>query len=309
MGKIKRYSCGAVFSPPDSRDYKFASLGGANAAVEPYQSIVPVGEVWNQLNSNQCGGCAGTYYRREREFMQTGDDSRFSHTYIYGSDDFGGEGMFARNLASILRIGIPHMQPWEAWNSKPQAQMVVSSHSRELAEECHLFRCNSYYFCMTWTEVLNAIRVCNGCVLMVACYDNWNTYNGVVGKNKGNLWGYHFVFAKDYVKKDNGAYRIRFVNSWGKEWGDNGCGYLDTDVNEFEEAFAIVDNVEEIKRMLFKDVKTDRWSYDSIQKAAKKGVMTGFEDGTFRPEASLTREQLAVVLDRAGFLDRLPDAE
>lgn len=294
-----KFVCGAKPSPIDERDYKFAMLGGA-APVEPYQSTVPIGEVWDQGSSSQCGGCAGSTYRREREYMQNGHDDRFSHTYIYGSDSYTGEGMYGRNLASILCRGVPHEQPWEAWNTKSQAQTVVDVYKSKLSDECYTYRASSYYFCNTWTEILNAIRTCNGCVIMVPCYSNWaSPYKGIVGKDVGSLWGHHFVFAKDYVQKSNGAYRIRFVNSWGSSWGDNGCGYLDTDINKFEEAFAVVDDINEVKRKLnFIDVNKGDWFYDYVQKAVELGLVNGKTDMEFAPNEYLTRAQAATLAVR-----------
>ena len=55
--------------------------------------------------------------------------------------------------------------------------------------------------------------------------------------------------------------------------------------------------------MNFIDVTTEHWGYESIQKAFDKGVMNGFEDGTFRPDEPMTRVQLCKVLDKLGVLD------
>lgn len=291
--------CGAVPSPPDVRDRQFAALGGM-CAVTPYTSSVPLGEIWDQGASSQCGGCAGSYYRREREYVQNKHEDRFSHTYIYGADNYSGDGMYGRTLAAILRAGVPHEQKWEHWGTKSQAQDIVSLYRSLLTDECKLYRADSYYFCTSWTEVLNAIRVCNGCILMVPCHDNWSApANGVVGANRGSLWGYHFVFCKDYKQKDNGEYRIRFVNSWGPEWGDHGCGYLDTDVNRFEEAFAIVDNINEVKSKLrFDDVPDDAWFAKEIERAAELGLIKGTGENVFEPDAPITRAQAAVMMMR-----------
>lgn len=49
----------------------------------------------------------------------------------------------------------------------------------------------------------------------------------------------------------------------------------------------------------FIDVKTTSWSYDSIIKIAKYGVMNGYEDATFRPKNKISREEMAVTLMRA----------
>lgn len=50
--------------------------------------------------------------------------------------------------------------------------------------------------------------------------------------------------------------------------------------------------------MAYTDVNKDRWSHDDIMLLAELGLMTGFEDGTFRPEENLTREQMATVVSR-----------
>ncbi len=53
----------------------------------------------------------------------------------------------------------------------------------------------------------------------------------------------------------------------------------------------------------FADVARDSVYAPYINKAVELGLVTGFEDGTFRPESSITREEAAVVLSRAfGFL-------
>ena len=48
----------------------------------------------------------------------------------------------------------------------------------------------------------------------------------------------------------------------------------------------------------FSDVKEARWSYKYIIGMAKKGILKGYEDGTFRPEKSITRAEIAVILER-----------
>ena len=48
----------------------------------------------------------------------------------------------------------------------------------------------------------------------------------------------------------------------------------------------------------FPDVDEDHFAKEYIEGAMLAGYIEGFEDGTFRPGASLTREQMAVILDR-----------
>ena len=48
----------------------------------------------------------------------------------------------------------------------------------------------------------------------------------------------------------------------------------------------------------FSDVPTDHWAYDYTVKAAKYGLMKGYNDGTFKPNNHLTRAQMTSILSR-----------
>lgn len=50
---------------------------------------------------------------------------------------------------------------------------------------------------------------------------------------------------------------------------------------------------------VIKDVSTSNWAYPYIIKAKEQGIIGGFQDGTFRPGDPLTREQAAVIVQKA----------
>ena len=52
---------------------------------------------------------------------------------------------------------------------------------------------------------------------------------------------------------------------------------------------------------MFTDVSTDRWSYKDIERLVNAGLMSGYPDGTFKPEQGITREELASVVSRLTF--------
>ena len=52
-----------------------------------------------------------------------------------------------------------------------------------------------------------------------------------------------------------------------------------------------------------KDDVTGYFGEASVRKAIAKKVMTGYKDGTWRPNGNLTRGEFAVVMDRLGLLD------
>lgn len=50
--------------------------------------------------------------------------------------------------------------------------------------------------------------------------------------------------------------------------------------------------------MQFSDVDSGKWYTEAVRWAASTNVVTGFTDGTFRPDSAVTREQMAAVLYR-----------
>ena len=62
-----------------------------------------------------------------------------------------------------------------------------------------------------------------------------------------------------------------------------------------------------VKGMKFSDVSADHWAYDAIAIAAKMGWIEGYPDGTFRPDATITRAEMMTLVNRA--LERVPSDE
>lgn len=50
--------------------------------------------------------------------------------------------------------------------------------------------------------------------------------------------------------------------------------------------------------MQFEDVPQDEWYSEAVRWAAANGIVLGYDDGLFRPEKAITREQLAAILHR-----------
>ncbi|WP_237449010.1 S-layer homology domain-containing protein [Paenibacillus sp. OT2-17] len=49
----------------------------------------------------------------------------------------------------------------------------------------------------------------------------------------------------------------------------------------------------------FDDVQTESWYADSVRTAAAAGLINGYADGSFRPNTPVSREELAVIIERA----------
>ena len=51
-------------------------------------------------------------------------------------------------------------------------------------------------------------------------------------------------------------------------------------------------------RMKFTDVPESHWAFKAIEDLADMGIINGYEDGTFKPDAPVTRAEVATMLDR-----------
>ncbi|WP_313373200.1 InlB B-repeat-containing protein [Lysinibacillus pakistanensis] len=58
----------------------------------------------------------------------------------------------------------------------------------------------------------------------------------------------------------------------------------------------------------FSDVPKDHWAWTMIQTMAKQGVITGYSDGTFKPNAPVQRQHVALMLARAMELEPKKEA-
>jgi len=59
----------------------------------------------------------------------------------------------------------------------------------------------------------------------------------------------------------------------------------------------------------FKDVKSDHWAKNAIDSATSKGYFKGYADGTFKPNATLTRAEFAATLARLSKAEVMDTAE
>ncbi len=59
----------------------------------------------------------------------------------------------------------------------------------------------------------------------------------------------------------------------------------------------------------FNDVKDNAWYTDAIMKWTQNGIVTGYEDGSFKPNRQVTRGELAVIIDRIFALKDIENAK
>ena len=53
----------------------------------------------------------------------------------------------------------------------------------------------------------------------------------------------------------------------------------------------------------FRDVPRNHWAYEAIMEMAERGIIKGYEDGTFRPNSHITRAEFAKIMIAAAGID------
>ncbi|MGE7692317.1 S-layer homology domain-containing protein [Lysinibacillus sp. NPDC097214] len=54
----------------------------------------------------------------------------------------------------------------------------------------------------------------------------------------------------------------------------------------------------EANAQTFSDLKSNHWAYNSVEQVSKKGLVTGYQDGSFKPSNHVTRAEFATFLSR-----------
>jgi hypothetical protein len=184
-----------------------------------------------------CGFQATAYYGELLNFIETGEYTEFSARAGYSQTRLSGGGSFVRDNAKLaVNYGfnkesnvLSHYN--ENRQPLPNEELFIGTDwiTEQLKKEADVFASKKYALIEGKSDidrVANAILENNGALI---------GYIGANGRfdNKGvlqrplitdKLWG-HLVFACGF-KKINREKWIKIINSWGKNWGDNGFGYI-----------------------------------------------------------------------------------
>lgn len=72
--------------------------------------------------------------------------------------------------------------------------------------------------------------------------------------------------------------------------------------------FSFTDKIPSKAQEGFSDVPPNHWAYDAIMDLVRKGILSGYPDGTFKPDNPVKRTETAVILTKVFNLDLLtPD--
>lgn len=279
---------GALLSPPDDRDYKISRCmeipsGGADSVLpRKFECWVP-DRTLDQKQTAKCTSYAMALIFSCIWHKLTGEDRDFSTAFIYANpldSTWRYPGAFMRDVCKtvcnhgdiLAVIGENHEEKPDciAWfeenyeGFRKYAKMLVKSYIRlESAEEARAFM---YKYKIP---------------LFV------NLEMGDITPFASDKEALHAVAAYKY------GYNTGFTCR--NSWGEYDCPEItNKKFKIFKEVWGIVPN----EKIVFPDVEEQRWSREDIYDAVEKGLIYGYDDGTFKPAQSLSREEFCVLAGR-----------
>lgn len=287
---------GAIPSPADPRDYTIAR--GMEVSGDPLPEQF---HVWTPPVEKQgrIGNCVAQSLACIMECIDHRDGLEHkdrSVGYIYGMStvaQYGITGMIARDACdALLKEGDVLRSAWECLEENPacwEKRAKVGEDIKAQAKKMQM------YVRLTSEDDMKRFMVKYGLPVMVGV-DIETVYGPLFGSGKHALVCFGWDDSKrKYIKWANkytgDNLHLQDSQGTGGMWGD---GTRWVNWTDFEEVWGIIP-MEEKK---FSDVEAGRWSEGAIKWAAEQGLLIGYEDGTFRPDKPLTREELAAVLQR-----------
>lgn len=284
------YKNGALPSPPDDRDWRInrcmdMPAGGSLEEMLPKSFSIS----WTPKHKDQGKTSSCTAFALAGIFScvwhQLFDDEviDFSTGYLYGNrleTLYTGEGQYMRSAIKGATIhGDVRASVWDNNLEVPEAIEAFTLAYPLLKEYAHKL-ITGYVRIRTEREAKAYLYKYDLPLFISAPTNKIKTFGGSDGLHAMMCIGWkHTTITKKFICQ----------NSWGTKHANP-----ELDFDDFDEVWGIIP----MEKKKFTDVDETRWSADAIQLAADDGIIAGFPDGTFAPEESLTREQIAVIWQR-----------
>lgn len=231
---------------PDSRDFTLKTNPSLfkNSSNLSLSSAIDYSEGMSSVkNQGKLGSCVAFAAAAMKEWQERkehksevkegkrdhreGREYDYSEAWIYWNckkiDGYDGEGTYLRSAMRVLnKIGVPTEKAWPYSDDK-----LNIGEPKSWASLISKWALIGTYYKVESAEQAKETLVEDGPFMMgVPCfYDFFFPVNGVIkDPNDGDkIYGGHAICACGY---DDERQLIKFKNSWGTDWGQNGYGYI-----------------------------------------------------------------------------------
>ena len=234
---MKNFSLGAMPSKIDLRDYKLAA-GVTTERIFPIRYSLEMGKIKNQGAINSCVAHSAAeiaeYFNKQQEIIT----SEMSVGFIYGTRyNYTGEGMYLRDaLKTLKEIGICDNEQFPYNKEVPEIISLLKEKKEDIVGE-EENRISTYFSVKTIDEIKATLIDYGPVMISIKWYEDLKVENGIITTEKKNYIGNHCILICGW---ETSGWKI--MNSWGKNWGENGYAILPYDY-KIEEAYGITDEI------------------------------------------------------------------
>ncbi len=228
----------------------------------------------------------------------------------WNSEGVGGRGVSNKLINQILN----DYNSQGEYDKTTRTMKAIINVSEEQAEnDKYIFAAGTYEF---WYENNDTIKEK---IDLVNKYGLKGTGSWSLGQELPELWDNYSLWLKGSNTIDNG--QTGFIDVKGDKWSSKQIEFVNKNKlmigrreNEFapEENLTRAEAVTVVNRLLnmvnknmdnknpsinLTDI-TNHWAYKDILRCLGSGIITGYEDNTFRADNNITREEIATIIDR-----------
>ncbi|MCK4265414.1 hypothetical protein KAW80_03590 [Candidatus Babeliales bacterium] len=264
---IQNLGKGAIKSPEDKRDFLYEGLMSVGQ-LKPFDwskgfdvtKKIGTLKVENQNGSSSCTGQAWSKYQEILNALEN-VNADLSAKDIYSRIFQPQGGAYIRDGAKLLisRGVVTEKTNPSYENGQPPSEEFMRKILEGNEEEATINGSSSYatttHNDIEW--IAQMIRDNNG-VVTGFFGDNEGWANADIKPPKSRSWGHCILLTGACMR--NGEKAIKFINSWGEEWGENGFGYFYGDsLGEMFDIWTLVDkiNIPKQKTMQLKIYQDD----------------------------------------------------
>lgn len=267
-------------------------------------------DVKDQNTTSTCAAFALASLMETLAYYDTEDQHEFSTSWIYGyrlDNHFKGDGMITYEALEMLqKVGAVHSSLMPDNFNYNESKNMIENMKDVCLEEAKNYKIKNYAVVEGTNNIMRTLFVDKSPVV-ISCnlYSNFYRINtsGILPdkKDTDTFRGWHTMLIVGWTTINDEIYFV-VKNSYGTDWGDNGYCYIKAS-NE-DKFFTTCYGVYDIENYPCKLTDIDgRWSEDFIKRTVKTGIISGYEDNTFRPTNNLTREEMCVIICR--LLDKM----
>lgn len=250
---FNKYFLGCIGSPIDERDFLYEPTC---ASQQELPSSFSLDYNYPVLNQGQIGSCVAHGIAETKSYIDAVDISNmYSVGFIYSNrkdGDFSGSGMIPRQaLSNLVSDGVCFNNDFPINEEYPSILNTLDKYGKEqLFKKANKHKSKAYakleveqikeYLYTQQKPILIVVKVYS------SFYETRYT-KGIVPKEQyGTYFGSHLMAICGWNKDD----KLKILNSWGKEYGDNGYIYLDVDSSIIKELWVLEDEKNVIKPII-----------------------------------------------------------